>query len=268
MVGENPNLNTTLWLGVFCGTGNLDGLHLLKKRSSWLDLTPLELGDERRTPAQSVTALRTCLTWACSNGHVPVARWLHSTFALTIDDRDDDNFRSDILYGACQNGQLAAVQWLFSTYVFTKDDIRAPIEQDLYNANPLVGACYNGHLHIVEWLDSKFEHELTSYHLEDPSHEDEPEHALVAACMYGHLATAQYLENEFEFSGTGYEDINLNVALRGACENGHFAVAQWLHSTYELDNDAGRSESNYAIRMACENGHFKIVQWLCSTYYA
>lgn len=78
--------------------------------------------------------------WACANGHLPVARWLHETFIMT------NEVASAALRESCRNGQTCVVRWLCASFSVAGSFLRPA----------LCAACACGRMPIVQHLCSKF----------------------------------------------------------------------------------------------------------------
>ena len=87
--------------------------------------------------------------YACGKGHLDVAKWLYTTFQLTVEDvRSANNFA---FISACEYGQLDVAKWLYKTFPLTVDDVR------WHNNYAFRWTCADGHLDMAQWLYSTFQ---------------------------------------------------------------------------------------------------------------
>jgi hypothetical protein len=181
---------------------------------------------KKRFPKDKNDAFR----YACYEGHLKVAQWLHSLGDVDIYAQDNDVFM-----WTCFNGHLKVAQWLVS---LGGVDI---------NENAFRFACYDGHLEVAQWLVSLG---CVNIHAEDDG-------AFRDACQSGHLEVAQWLVS------LGGVDIHVKSeeAFRNACSNGHLDVAKWLYSLGGVNIHA---EDDGAFRNACLNGYLEVTQWVYS----
>lgn len=78
--------------------------------------------------------------YACKNGHLRIAQWLHlmhAHFHMTAE-----------FVSSCSAGQLDVAQWLLSI------SDKSTMEYWSYDAFRL--SCINNHLHVAQWLHSEF----------------------------------------------------------------------------------------------------------------
>ena len=93
-----------------------------------------------------VTGVQTCALPICDNGHLEVARYLHSCDASLLHVYNNNNVSP--LYIACQEGHLEVARYLHSCDASLLNVNRND------NESPLYIACHQGHLEVAQYLVS------------------------------------------------------------------------------------------------------------------
>ena len=66
--------------------------------------------------------------WACTHGHLDVAKWLYTVFQLTVDDAR--SFNNYAFRYACANGHQNVCDWLVATFGETVKNLNPGIKND------------------------------------------------------------------------------------------------------------------------------------------
>lgn len=221
---------------------------------------------------------------ACSGGHLSVAQWMVTAFAITASELSHNAaWRNLAFRAACEAGHLDMAKWLERTF---------EVNIELLEALP--AACAGGHLLMVYWLVAigrlrahcharsahivaAFKnacnggHLLIAQHLATTFAIDtyDVQELLGAACKTGHLAVAEWLADRYYTIRytLSFEQRSRRVSLfQTACSAGQLEMAQWTVAKFGLSNIDARSESGRALRSACTHGHLAVAQWLVAQF--
>jgi len=165
--------------------------------------------------------------WACTNGHLEVAKWLWE-IKPTIDITADDGYA---FRGACTSCHVEVIKWLYKLYSENTNIIITRISMDIILA--FMSACRKGHLEILKWIlieapyrkENFYDKNYVDDHLKDYISDDG---AFRIACDYGRLEVAKWVVEEF--NPTIDISSNNNKAFINACKNGNLEIAEWLQS--------------------------------------
>lgn len=243
--------------------------------------------------ARGIDVPRSCVLggWrtAWEKHNLPVAQWLHATFALTLPDVLADNMWA--LRYACERGALAMAQWLYTT--FCPPHSKAFAMGWPQSAKMFGRVCLGGHLDVARWLhatlgidqahvnyDNGFafyiaclhDHAHVAHWLHDTFDLNASHAAVVVGVYYawnqlyarGNMALLQWLDKVFPF-GLWSGRRHVVAALFMACRHGHLQLAQWLHDKYRYTSS--EVHTNYTLLGACVGNHLEVAQWLHRTFH-
>jgi len=222
------------------------------------------------------------LTKACINGHLELAEWLHTRFALlpltkrqfscfdlhpvfnkagTYGFSGDEHYHHPF-FMTCVSGHLDVAKWLHETFALTSHNVTA-------NGSVTLHYCArNGELAVLQWLHVTF-----SFTIEDVM--SSGAYGFARSCAYGHLATVQWLYTTFGITKAVFDTKHGAQALAFACEQGNdrqLKVLQMLHLVFGLTADDFRKSTwrgSNALQHARQHKlkhKLEIAKWLAATF--
>ena len=124
----------------------------------------------------------TPMFWACSNGNLPLCKWLFEVGASKDISKPTKTNDNTPMFRACSNGHLSVCKWLFE--VGASADIS---KTDNLGNTPMYTACFRGHLSVCKWL---FEVGAAKDIFEASKDNRTP---IQIACSHGHLSVIKWL---------------------------------------------------------------------------
>ncbi|EAY04656.1 ankyrin repeat protein, putative [Trichomonas vaginalis G3] len=175
-----------------------------------------------------------------------VDQTLFETVCEDILNKNDDEFRNNILLESCEKGNLALAKSL----------IEHGCDKEVKNKNnqtPLHLSSFNGHLEVVQYLISNG--------ADKEAKDNWGMTPLIKASEEGHLEVVQYL-----ISNGADKEAKDNwgmTPLIKASEEGHLEVVQYLISN-GADKEAKSNDGNTPLMCASIFGHLEVVKYLIS----
>lgn len=255
-------------------------------------------------PVNEQVAKKIIFLLACSNGRVPVVRWLLETNSpsslFSVNDQGygplhmacfnghaeiarmiiakDPGLHNSRLHGhypfslACALNHLDLAQWLFS---IIPEDLRQTRlqETDKDGDSILMLACEGGSLETTRWLlETAISPDQRGAQLKFAN--PQGENALMKACKSGNIALVTYLLSKCTADEVMHilsqEDKDGKNVFVQACEQGNLTLAQLLLSHVPARRRIGylkpTGSSPNVFVQACLNGHLETGLWLFHNY--